>query len=53
VNVNCAAIPRELRHYPWPGNIRELQNIIERSVIVSETEELSIDLRNWPRRRRN
>ena len=21
--------------YPWPGNIRELQNIIERSVIIS------------------
>jgi len=25
-----------LRSYPWPGNIRELQNIIERSVIVCE-----------------
>ncbi len=24
-----------LRSYPWPGNIRELQNVIERSVIVS------------------
>jgi transcriptional regulator with PAS, ATPase and Fis domain len=22
-----------LRSYPWPGNIRELQNVIERSVI--------------------
>jgi transcriptional regulator with GAF, ATPase, and Fis domain len=29
--------------YPWPGNIRELQNVIERSVIVSETEVFSID----------
>ncbi len=26
-----------LRLYSWPGNIRELQNIIERLVIVSET----------------
>src|SRR5207302_9934016 len=23
--------------YPWPGNIRELQNVVERSVIVCET----------------
>jgi transcriptional regulator with GAF, ATPase, and Fis domain len=29
--------------YPWPGNIRELQNIIERSVIVCETENFSVD----------
>src|SRR5262249_47323192 len=26
-----------LQSYPWPGNIRELQNVIERSVIVCET----------------
>jgi DNA-binding NtrC family response regulator len=32
--------------YPWPGNIRELQNIIERSVIVCETENFSVD-ENW------
>src|ERR1700674_3413836 len=25
----------ELRSYPWPGNIRELQNFIERSVILT------------------
>jgi formate hydrogenlyase transcriptional activator len=25
----------ELTSYPWPGNIRELQNFIERSVILS------------------
>src|SRR5947209_8751932 len=24
--------------YPWPGNIRELQNVVERSVIVLDTE---------------
>jgi transcriptional regulator with GAF, ATPase, and Fis domain len=34
-----------LRSYPWPGNIRELQNLIERSVIVCETETLSVDER--------
>jgi PAS domain S-box-containing protein len=32
-----------LRSYAWPGNIRELQNIIERSVIVCETESFSVD----------
>jgi len=29
--------------YGWPGNIRELQNVIERSVIVCETESFSVD----------
>ncbi|MGB0016494.1 MAG: sigma 54-interacting transcriptional regulator, partial [Candidatus Sulfotelmatobacter sp.] len=32
-----------LQSYPWPGNIRELQNVIERSVIVSDTDEFAID----------
>ncbi len=32
--------------YPWPGNIRELQNVIERSVILCESEIFSID-QNW------
>jgi formate hydrogenlyase transcriptional activator len=29
--------------YPWPGNLRELQNVIERSVILCEGETLSVD----------
>ena len=32
-----------LQSYSWPGNIRELQNVIERSVIVCETEMFSVD----------
>ncbi len=32
-----------LQSYSWPGNIRELQNVIERSVIVCETETLTVD----------
>jgi transcriptional regulator with GAF, ATPase, and Fis domain len=32
-----------LQSYPWPGNIRELQNVIERSVIVSDTDEFVVD----------
>ena len=29
--------------YHWPGNIRELQNIIERSVILCSDDTLSVD----------
>jgi PAS domain S-box-containing protein len=32
-----------LQSYAWPGNIRELQNVIERSVILCDTETFSID----------
>jgi len=32
-----------LKSYSWPGNIRELQNVIERSVIVCQTKDLAID----------
>jgi formate hydrogenlyase transcriptional activator len=40
--INRATLER-LKSYPWPGNIRELQNVIERSVIVCETENLAVD----------
>lgn len=34
-----------LRAYDWPGNIRELQNLIERSIIISDGDVLEIDER--------
>ena len=40
------AIPAEtmstLARYPWPGNIRELQNVIERAVILTSGQTLSV-----------
>jgi formate hydrogenlyase transcriptional activator len=35
-----------LQSYHWPGNIRELQNVIERAVILSEDDALTVD-RAW------
>lgn len=35
-----------LTRYPWPGNIRELQNVIERSVVVYKKGNLSIK-KSW------
>ena len=32
-----------LRAYDWPGNIRELQNVIERSVILSSGDVFAVD----------
>jgi DNA-binding NtrC family response regulator len=32
-----------IRSYPWPGNIRELQNVVERSVIVSSDDVFCVD----------
>jgi formate hydrogenlyase transcriptional activator len=32
-----------LEAYPWPGNIRELQNVIERSVILCDAETLAVE----------
>jgi transcriptional regulator with PAS, ATPase and Fis domain len=39
-----------LQSYAWPGNIRELQNVIERSVIICDSESLSVD-ETWLGRR--
>lgn len=35
---------KQLQAYDWPGNIRELQNVIERAIIVSQNERLQFQL---------
>jgi formate hydrogenlyase transcriptional activator len=37
-----------LTRYPWPGNIRELQNVIERSVVIYEKGKLIVK-KSWLR----
>jgi formate hydrogenlyase transcriptional activator len=39
----------QLKGYRWPGNIRELQNVVERAVILSETDNFVVD-ESWLQR---
>jgi formate hydrogenlyase transcriptional activator len=41
-----------LQSYDWPGNIRELQNVIERAVVLCDGKTLSVD-ETWLQRRSN
>src|SRR6266550_370381 len=40
---------KQLKAYDWPGNIRELQNVVERGVILSDGDTFSIDESWLPR----
>jgi len=42
------AVGRQLQNYEWPGNIRELQHVIERAVILSQGGPLRLDLQTAP-----
>jgi DNA-binding NtrC family response regulator len=54
-NKNVAGFTRRaqtlLARYSWPGNIRELQNVIEHSCMMAESE--VIDVRDLPERVQN
>ncbi|NRA32475.1 MAG: sigma-54-dependent Fis family transcriptional regulator [Polyangiaceae bacterium] len=43
INGMEPAVAEILLGYSWPGNIRELENVIERSVLFCDTPELSVD----------
>ena len=55
IDINCKKYKRkkillskedilQLESYQWPGNIRELQNVIERAVIISQNNILELNL---------
>jgi len=44
-----ATLLRLLEKHPWPGNIRELENLIERYVILGSEEAVSAELLHWDR----
>jgi formate hydrogenlyase transcriptional activator len=54
MNKQISAISSEtmqaLTHYPWPGNIRELQNVVERAVILTQGRTLNVPLRDLKHR---
>jgi formate hydrogenlyase transcriptional activator len=41
-----------LQAYEWPGNIRELQNVIERAVILTDSDRFAVD-ETWLRQERS
>jgi len=44
IEIIPSDVMQALRQYQWPGNIRELQNFIERAVILSKTTTLQAPL---------
>ena len=49
IETISSATMNALSRYPWPGNIRELQNVIERAVILSRGPALMVPLAEMER----
>ncbi len=51
INKLSSKVIKKLTNYPWPGNVREFQHIVERTVIMSESpnlEEMDFQLSSLP-----
>ncbi|MFC2086370.1 sigma-54-dependent transcriptional regulator [Bacteroidota bacterium] len=42
IKIDKSTLKRLTKH-PWPGNIRELQNAVERAIILSNNDKISVD----------
>ncbi|NOR22280.1 MAG: response regulator [Candidatus Aminicenantes bacterium] len=43
INSISPAVKKALMDYDWPGNIRELENTIERAVVLSKEDEIELE----------
>ncbi|MBN1546630.1 MAG: sigma-54-dependent Fis family transcriptional regulator [Syntrophaceae bacterium] len=43
VRITDSRIQELFQQYPWPGNVREMENIIERLVLVAKENQISLD----------
>ena len=37
------AVQNRLRHYPWPGNLRELRNLVQRLLVLGSAGEVTVE----------
>ena len=43
INKLNSQVINKFRAYPWPGNVREFQHVLERAVIMSESSKLEVN----------
>jgi two-component system repressor protein LuxO len=39
-----AAAEEQLLRYPWPGNVRQLQNVVQQSVVLNDGQRIELDM---------
>jgi two-component system, NtrC family, response regulator HydG len=44
VEIISAAVLERFRQYSWPGNIREMKNVIKRAVLLAPAQTITLDL---------